>query len=518
MFARYLRRELSGRRRQTAIIASALALAIALVIVVNALSAGVRDAQKAALATVYGVGTDITVTKAPAAPTAGAQQGPRFDVGGQAGTGSSTSVSQSRLIAGRGTSTFAASAAEAVRGTDGVAAASAALSLTDITLDGQLTQGTGTGTTAAAAPSAAPTAAPTAPAEGQTGGQAGQRGPGGSFGVNQFSVLGVDGAASQVGPLASATVAEGRALTADDAGQLYAVVDRSYATTAGLSLGGTVSVGGRDLSIVGIVSATGSESQTAANVYIPLDVAQALSSQADAVSTVYVKASAADQLAAVKSALQGALPEQTVNTQDDLASSVSGSLANASGLVSGLGLWLSVAVLAAAFLLAALLTLSGVSRRTREFGTLKAIGWRNGRIVRQVAGESLVQSAIGGLAGIVVGLGAVLVLNVFAPTLTASAGVGARGFGGQGQAPGQTAAQAGQAGQAAGQYAASGQAPPGVGRAASAAAEVVLGAPVTPAVVLIAVAIAVAGGLLAGVAGGWRAARLQPAEALRSVA
>ncbi|MDQ4490070.1 ABC transporter permease [Sinomonas sp. ASV486] len=511
MFARYLRRELSGRRKQTAIIAIALALAIALVIVVNALSAGVRDAQKAALATVYGVGTDITVTKAPAAPTAGAQPGQRFDVNGQSGTGSSTSVSQSRLISGRGASTFAGTSADTVKATTGVQSASAALSLMNITLNGQLTQtGTGSGS--------APTAAPTAPApsgEGQTATGQGQRGPGGSFGVNSFSVLGIDGSASTVGPLASASVSQGRALGTQDVGQHNAVVDSSYATTASLTLGGTVNVGGTDFTIVGIVSATGSESETAANVYVPLDVAQTLSSQAGVVSSVYVKASSSDQLAAVKAALQKALPDETVNTQDDLAANVSGSLANASSLVSGLGLWLSVAVLVAAFLLAALLTLSGVSRRTREFGTLKAIGWRNSAIVRQVAGESLVQSGIGAVGGIAVGLIAVVLLNIFAPTLSASAGVG-RGFGGQGgagQAAGQAARQA--AGQAA-QSGGPGQGPGGFG--GGSAAQVVLGAPITPAIVLIAVGIAIAGGLIAGIVGGWRAARLQPAEALRSVA
>ncbi|RIJ46924.1 ABC transporter permease, partial [Clavibacter phaseoli] len=122
---------------------------------------------------------------------------------------------------------------------------------------------------------------------------------------------------------------------------------------------------------------------------------------------------------AVKSAIEGALPDATVSTQEDLASSVSGSLSTASSLVASLGTWLSLLVLAAAFVIAILLTVSGVSRRTREFGTLKAIGWSDRRIVRQVAGESLVQGLIGGALGVVVGLGAVLVVNVIAPTLSA---------------------------------------------------------------------------------------------------
>ena len=59
MYWTYLRRELSGRKKQTAIVAIGLAIAIALVIIVNSLSAGIRDAQAQALESVYGVGTGI---------------------------------------------------------------------------------------------------------------------------------------------------------------------------------------------------------------------------------------------------------------------------------------------------------------------------------------------------------------------------------------------------------------------------------------------------------------------------
>ncbi|MDY7556846.1 hypothetical protein [Cryobacterium sp. 10C3] len=67
MFYTYLRRELAGRRKQTAIVAIGMALAIALVIIVNSVSSGVQLAQASVLESVYGVGTDITVSQAPAA-------------------------------------------------------------------------------------------------------------------------------------------------------------------------------------------------------------------------------------------------------------------------------------------------------------------------------------------------------------------------------------------------------------------------------------------------------------------
>ncbi|MFJ6415755.1 ABC transporter permease [Paeniglutamicibacter sp. NPDC091659] len=491
MFTRYLRRELSGRRKQTAIIAIAMALAIGLVVIVNSLSAGVRDAQGAALASVYGVGTDITVTATPTPPAAGeGRGGPRFEFDADAGTTTSdgtTAVSQSVLMSGRGTATFDASAVDTVSGQDGVKAASGVLALTNSTFDGELPQRGTTGSTSGGTNATPP--------------QGAGPGGGGQFDVNSFSVMGVDSKSDTIGPLASATLQDGRLLSADDAGKNNLVVDATYSTTEELKLKDKVEIAGTKFTIVGIVAGSGADAETASNTYIPLDVAQKLSDNAKKVSTVYVQALSASQIAAVKTGLQAALPENTVNTQEDLAATVSGSLSTASGLVSSLGTWLSIAVLAVAFLLAILLTLSGVARRTREFGTLKAIGWRNSSIVRQVAGESLVQSLLGGALGILIGLAGILAINFFAPTLSASAAatgpMGAGGAGGPGTMQGGPAA---------------------VANAVGSAAEVVLNLPITPMVGAVAVAIAIAGGLLAGILGGWRAARLRPAEALRSVA
>jgi hypothetical protein len=49
MFATYLRRELTNRKKQSVIIAIGMALAIGLVIIVNAVSAGVQSAQASVL-------------------------------------------------------------------------------------------------------------------------------------------------------------------------------------------------------------------------------------------------------------------------------------------------------------------------------------------------------------------------------------------------------------------------------------------------------------------------------------
>jgi putative ABC transport system permease protein len=65
MFWTYLRRELRRRARQALFIALGLALGIGLVITVTSAATGVQNAQAAVLHSLYGVGTDLTVTEPP---------------------------------------------------------------------------------------------------------------------------------------------------------------------------------------------------------------------------------------------------------------------------------------------------------------------------------------------------------------------------------------------------------------------------------------------------------------------
>ena len=71
MFITYLLRELRRRMRQAIFVAAGLALGIGLVITVIAASSGVSASQGAVLHSLYGVGTDVTVTQAPRLGRAG---------------------------------------------------------------------------------------------------------------------------------------------------------------------------------------------------------------------------------------------------------------------------------------------------------------------------------------------------------------------------------------------------------------------------------------------------------------
>jgi ABC-type antimicrobial peptide transport system permease subunit len=482
MFFTYLRRELRRRRKAALVVASGLALGIALVIIVSSVSSGMSKAQDKVLESLYGLGTDMTVTKAAAAPGSSGQR-PRFEFDAK---GDDSKQSSDRVMV-QGFQTLSSSTVDKVGKQNGVADAVGGLSLNVLKVDGQFKRGEfkqngNTGATGRRGPGG----------EGGTTQPQGEvQGGGASFDVNSYTVYGTDVTKQDLGPLTSSKITKGRTFKATETDAEVAVVDASYAKQKKLAVGRTVTVSGTKYKIVGV--ATADSGDAAANLYIPLKQAQTLADAKNKVTTVYVKAADSQQIDSVKSAIQKNIPGTTVTTSADLADTVSGSLSTASDLATSVGKWLSIAVLVAAFLVAGLLTSSAVSRRVREFGTLKALGWKSGRVTRQVVGEALVNGLMGGVLGIAVGLAGAYIVTAISPTLTAQLG-GSGGGGGMAGGPGGPALQT-----------------------ASKSLDIALTAPVSLSTVLIAVALAVAGGLIAGAFGGWRASRLRPADALRRV-
>jgi putative ABC transport system permease protein len=483
MFFTYLRRELRRRARQAVLIGLGLALGIGLVIMVSAASAGVKNAQGQVLHSLYGVGTDMTVTQAAAAGTG---RPPGFGFGGSGQPKAGTKFSSNRLVSGS-LGPLSEAAVTSVSKLHGIAAAAGALTLSDISISGTIPSSSGGG----------------------FGG--GGSGTGRGFVTPKtFSVVGVDLASGATGPLSSGKITAGRTFSASDASSDVAVVDSNYATQNKLKVGSTVPVGSSTgnsarFTVIGIVS---SPAGTSTDVFIPLARAQVLAGMTGKVNTIYVAASSATAISSVQHEISKAMPKATVTTATSLASEVTGSLASAASLAANLGKWLAIAVLAAAFALAALLSMSAVSRRVREFGTLKALGWRSRRIVGQVMGEAVAIGIVGGIAGVALGFAGSALIGKLAPALTASVGQstgtatpgGARIFSG------------GPPGGGAGGFGG------GFRNSAASTVTVHLSAPVTASVIVAAVLLAVAGGIFAGGLGSWRAARLRPADALSKIA
>ncbi|MFI6661606.1 ABC transporter permease [Streptomyces sp. NPDC050523] len=489
MFGIYLKRELGRRKKAALVIALGLALGIALVITVNSVSSGMTQAQDKVLKSLYGLGTDMTVTKAQSAPTAGSSQGPNFRFGAKA---SGSSRQSSDRVMTQGGQALSSSLVGKVAAQQGVSAAVGAIALNVTKVDGSFTQGKAKTSTSGSSQQGGPGGS----GSGGGSGQPQVQGGGASFNVNSYSVAGVDVTDQGLGPLATSKITSGRTFTAAQTNAKVAVVSSSYAKSRKYKVGSTFKVSGTTYKVIGIATPDSSESTT--DVFLPLKQAQTLAGSKNKVTTIYVKATDSKQIAAVKKTIQKNISGTTVTTSADLASTVSGSLSTASNLAAGVGKWLSIAVLAAAFLVAALLTSSAVSRRVREFGTLKALGWPSRKVTRQVVGESMVNGLIGGALGIALGLAAAYAVTAISPKLTAQlgstgggGGMGGPGGGGPGGGPG--------------------------GQSASSTMQIALTAPVSLTTIALAVALAVTGGLIAGAMGGWRASRMRPADALRSI-
>ena len=459
-FVTYLLRGLRGRVRQIVIVAVGLAVGVAALVTLTAASTGVSGAQAAVLHSLYGVGTDISVTSAASS-------------GGSGSSGSSQGMI-TRADAGKdffrlplGLGLLDSAALATISKMSGVAEVAGGLGLSE-------------------------TRAGPAPASG------------GPPSLTSTSIDGVDVAHLKLGPYAAGTITSGRSFTAADAEADVAVVDAGYAAVHHLRVGSTITIAKTQFNVIGIISQPAASNPT--NVFIPLGRAQAIAAYGDQrtlagkLTAIYVSAASASGVPAVHSKIAALLPGATVTSSGDLASKVSGSLASATKLATDLGRWLAAAMLLAAFALAGLLTTAAVRRRVREFGTLKSLGWRTRRIVAQIMAESLVTGVAGAAVGIGLGFVGAALIEAIAPTLTATVALN----------PGSTPPQ--------GALINGGSLktltlPGGVHTIS-----VQLHATVGATTILLAVVLAIGGAVLAGALGSWRAARLRPAHALVRVA
>jgi putative ABC transport system permease protein len=491
-YLRYIVSELRRRKGRTFLTALGLGVGVGLVVTVAALSSGLDKAQGEVLKPLTGVGTDLSVSRPIRVEQNGEGQGGpgpfgnlseeeqrqlrRENGGGRFGLSdlgaAGEKFSRTNFMSTTELS-FPESKASDVAGLDGTNVVAAGLTLNMVQISGTVPKQTDQGAGGFAPPG-------------------GGGGPPDNIDLQSTSVSGVDQTKESLGAVTAGQVSKGDYLSQDDSRE--AVLNVSYAKRSNIHVGDSITLDRKKFEVVGLADPPlGGQ---ASDVYLKLDQLQRMSDRAGRATTLYVRADSSDDVASVTRQIESSFDGAEVTTSQDLADRVGGSLVDAKNLASKLGTALTIVGLVAAFLIAILLTLSSVTKRVRELGTLKALGWPQRKVIRQVTGESLAQGALGGVVGAAIGVAGAAIITALGPELKATVAEAAGGAVGP-----------------------AGGGPGGFGQGAIEAGSqlVKLEAPVDPGLILLAVGLALLGGLVAGAAGGARAARLRPADALRHI-
>lgn len=259
-----------------------------------------------------------------------------------------------------------------------------------------------------------------------------------------------------------------------------AVVSRAFARARGLRVGATLTLSGRPLRVVGVVTPSAT---LPADLYLPLADAQELSGQTGRITAALVRLAPDADGARVRLAVERAVPHLAVVDEDRLASQVAQGLADLAGIVDHFA-WAAAAVAGlGAAAAAAALAVASAERRLPHIGVLRALGWSNASVALLLMAETVAVALLGGGMGLLAaraGLAWGDAIALALPTwLLAPSWLW---LGGPGSAGGDT---------------------------------LVLYLRLPPAAAAAALGLAFAAGVAAGAAAAVRALRLSPAEALR---
>jgi putative ABC transport system permease protein len=294
------------------------------------------------------------------------------------------------------------------------------------------------------------------------------------FRLENLTIMGVDfdSLATQTTVVAPDEVVKGNFGKMKDLNGV--LIDRIFAEVTNLEVGDKLSAFDRNLTIVGVVD-PGLHSKPAglANIYAPLSLVQDITQY---YGDLYDFSVRDINLVAVEISSTG--NDEYISTVEQSVLGALESFAGRAGAVVGYqcgyaarkvvnitedSAWIiSIVILVSATLFSIKSQFGSIIERTRDIGILKAMGWTDVDITKQVCLESLLQGIIGGTIGALLGCLATLLI----PQL--------------GLVPTQN-----------------------------------LVLDVSPWLVVLGLGISTIGGMLAGIVPAWHAARLQPAEALR---
>jgi ABC-type antimicrobial peptide transport system permease subunit len=178
------------------------------------------------------------------------------------------------------------------------------------------------------------------------------------------------------------------------------VLEKHFAKFRQARIGEPFQIGARPFTVVGLLEIREGSQIASANVYLPLAAAQGLlESNPNSVNIVFLRLKNPSMLPQIKKRIAQELNGVSVTSSDSFLELMGG----VSRISDQFSLLASLVALAGAVFLIIKTMLSNLVERSREVGILKAVGWTARDVQKQLMGEVVLQSLLGGLLGIATG-------------------------------------------------------------------------------------------------------------------
>jgi putative ABC transport system permease protein len=183
------------------------------------------------------------------------------------------------------------------------------------------------------------------------------------------------------------------------------IVDKALKKRYGINVGDTLAAGGRDWKVIGI--SEGGDFVGAQTVFVSLEEAQTALQLTDQATFIGIQLREGEDAEAFAESIEEQVPQATAFTRDEFVT-------NTRELVLGNVLPILFIVLILAFIVG--LAVSGLTiytatiEKSREYGIIKAVGFKNSYLYRLVFEQALVTGALGFL----IGVGLTIVFGAFA--------------------------------------------------------------------------------------------------------
>ncbi|HMK54548.1 MAG TPA: ABC transporter permease [Methanobacteriaceae archaeon] len=222
-------------------------------------------------------------------------------------------------------------------------------------------------------------------------------GSGGGFG---FSVTGMERS-----KLSLAGVDSINGALYSDGSTNEVIIGKTAADEMKKNVGDKINLFGKDFTITGIYE-TGNFI-TDAGAFMSLNTLQNLTNNGNQVSSIAVKINDNANVTEVSTAIQNAYPNELSTTS---AASMANRMNNALSTIDTASWAISILAIVIGGVGVVNTMIMSVYERTREIGVLKAVGWKDRRILGMILGESVVLTLIAAVVGTVVAVVGVVVL------------------------------------------------------------------------------------------------------------